>query len=76
MHGQNHIKVILYVAFLSPIMKIDRCWGPLMYTDTWFVVDGPESNPGWGGGDFSHLSRPALGTTQLSIQWILGHSFG
>jgi len=23
-----------------------------MYTDTWFVVDGPESNPGWGGGGF------------------------
>ena len=33
--------------------------GPLMDSDTWLIVDCPESNPGRGR-DFPRLSRPAL----------------
>ena len=36
-----------------------------------YGLDGPGiESPG--GRDFPHLSRPALGTTQPSVQWVLG----
>ena len=30
----------------------------------------------WGGGDFPHLSRPVLGSTQPPVQWVPGLSRG
>ena len=36
---------------------------------TRYELDGPGSNPG-GRRDFSHPSRPALGTAQPTVQWM------
>jgi hypothetical protein len=42
---------------------------------TGYMLDGPgiESR---GGARFSHLSRPALGSTQPPVQWVPGFSRG
>jgi hypothetical protein len=42
---------------------------------TGYGLEGPEIEFRWGG-DFSHLSRPALGPTHLPIQWVPGLSRG
>ena len=40
---------------------------------TRYGLDGPGiESRGWGGRDFPHPSRPALGTIQPSIQWLSG----
>jgi hypothetical protein len=38
---------------------------------TGYGLDGPGIKSWWRQ-DFLHLSRPALGPTQLPIQWVLG----
>ena len=40
-----------------------------------YVLDGPEIGSRWGR-DFPHLSRPALGLTQPTVQWVPGLSQG
>jgi len=40
-----------------------------------YGLDGPGIESRWGR-DFLHLFRPALGTTQPPVQWVLGLSRG
>ena len=42
---------------------------------TLYRLDGPGIKSWWGQ-DFLHPSRPALGSTQPPIQWVLGPSQG
>ena len=42
---------------------------------TGYGMDGPGIES-WGGRDFPHLSRPALGRTQPPVQWVPGLSRG
>jgi hypothetical protein len=37
-----------------------------------FGPDGSWIESRWGGGDFPHLSRPALGPNQPPVQWVSG----
>jgi hypothetical protein len=37
---------------------------------TGYGLDGPGIESRWGGQDFPHLSRPALGPNQLPVQWV------
>ena len=43
---------------------------------TGYGLDGPGIESRWGGRDFPHLFRPALGPTQPPVQWALGVSRG
>ena len=55
-----------YVFFNGP--------GSSVSIATDYGLDGPGSNPG--GDEMFRPSRPALGPTQPSVQWVLGLSRG
>jgi len=56
--------------FLATIVAVDK---QFRYSD-WVRLDGPGSNPG--GDEVFRPSRPALGPTQLLVQWVPGLSRG
>jgi len=43
---------------------------PYLFIETGYVLDGPGSIPG--GDEILCPSRPALGPTQLPVQWVPG----
>ena len=43
---------------------------------TRYGLDGPGIESRWGGGDFPHPSRPAMGSTQPPIRRVPGLSWG
>ena len=54
-------------SFTSTILTY--LYGVGRYNFTFYGMDGPRIESRWGR-DFSHPSRPALGPTQPSIQWV------
>ena len=58
-------------------LRLNRGCGPgsVVGIATGYGLDGPGIKSRWRR-DFSHLSRPTLGPTQLPVQWVLGLSPG
>jgi hypothetical protein len=61
---------IIYIVFAQGMGR-DSAVG----IATRYRLDGPGSESQWGR-DFPHMSRPALGSTQPPIRWVLGLSRG
>jgi hypothetical protein len=59
--------------FVKNIMKYFPLSGPgsSVGIATGYRLDGPDIESRWGR-DFSHTSRPALGSTQPPVQWVPG----
>jgi len=61
-----------FVPYFSTV-PYKRCGpGSSISIATDYGLDGPGSNPG--GDEIFHASRPALGPTQPSVQWVKGLS--
>ena len=63
--------VLIYMNLSKPYGR-DESVG----TVTGYGLDGPRNESLCGGGDFPHLSRPALEPTQPPVQWVPGLSRG
>jgi len=50
-------------------------WDSIVDRETSYRLDGPRTKSQWGR-DNKHPSRPALGSTQPPIRWVLDHSRG
>ena len=70
MHGVTSLKT-LFVASCNSLVGLDSVVG----TATRYGLDGPGIESRWGR-DFPHPFRPALASTQPSIQWVPGVSRG
>jgi len=63
------------VVVISYLFSVPSGPGSVIGIATGYGLDGLGIESRWGR-DFPHLSRPALGTIQLPVQWIPGLSWG
>ena len=72
--------IIIYMSHLSSliffVLSLNGGWDSAVGITIRYGLGGPGIESRWGGRDFLHPSRPALGPTQPPIQWVPGLSLG